>query len=49
MLITLMVGLLAATMLFLGLFLMRYTVECLKREVDQRRTGAQAAQVTLGA
>ena len=44
MLITLMVGLATATMLFLGLFLMRYTVECLKREVDQRQTGTQAAQ-----
>ena len=44
MFITLMVGLATATMLFLGLFLMRYTVECLKREVDQRRTGSRAAQ-----
>lgn len=44
MLITLMVGLATATVLFLGLFLMRYTVECLKREVDQRQTGAQGAR-----
>ncbi len=46
MLITLMVGLATATLLFLGLFLMRYTLECLKREVDQRQTGTQAAQGT---
>ncbi|GMR12478.1 MAG: cytochrome c biogenesis protein CcsA [Gemmatimonadota bacterium] len=39
MLITLMAGLAAALVLFTGLFLIRYTVECLHREVAQRRLG----------
>ena len=42
-LITMMVGLAAATALFGGLFLIRYTVECLQREVAQRQTGEPAA------
>jgi len=40
MLITLLTGLAVATVLFMGLFLIRYTVECLHREVSQRQQGA---------
>lgn len=44
MLITLMVGLASATALFMGLFLIRHTVERLEREVARRQAGSHAVQ-----